>query len=115
MLKRKLAITAIAALSALAFSQLASAEQDYNDPSWTSRGVERTVDTRPAPAKPTAATFAGWDYGDPSWTTRGVERPVEAKSARAASKAAPVVQPISGGISADDAFYYRQWGGVAPL
>ena len=82
MLKRKLAVTAIAALSALAFSQLASAEQDYNDP---------------------------------SWTTRGVERPVEAKSARAASKAAPVVQPISGGISADDAFYYRQWGGVAPL
>lgn len=114
MLKRKFAMTAIAALSALAFSQLASAEQDYNDPSWTTRGVERTVDTRPAPAKPTAATFAGWDYGDPSWTTRAVERTVETRPARAKSNPAPTTPAISG-ISADDAFYYRQFGGVAPL
>lgn len=115
MLKRKLGITAIAALSALAFSQLASAERDYNDdPSWNTRGVERTVDTRPAPAKLTPATFAGWDYNDPSWTTRGVETSVETRPVRAKSNAAPSTPAISG-ISASDAFYYRQFGGVAPL
>lgn len=73
-MKTKLAVAAVAALGAVAFSQIALAE-DFN---------EHTV----------------------YW-------PKRMESVTAPTQSAPATRPVQTGTN-DDAFYYKQFGGVAP-